>query len=101
MADDLDFGATLRGHSPGQKVFGRYTLRKILGRGGMGIVWLAYDEDLERDIALKFLPEVVAADAQLHDALHRIGAPSFYHSVFFQPLRDAARGVGREGEERG
>lgn len=64
MPDDLDFGATLRGHSPGQKVFGRYTLRKILGRGGMGIVWLAHDEDLEREIALKFLPEVVAADPQ-------------------------------------
>jgi formylglycine-generating enzyme required for sulfatase activity/serine/threonine protein kinase len=64
MADDLDFGATIRGMSPGQKVFGRYTLKKILGRGGMGLVWLAHDEKLDRDIALKFLPELVALDAR-------------------------------------
>jgi hypothetical protein len=28
--------ATLREHGSGQKLFGRYTLIKILGRGGMG-----------------------------------------------------------------
>ena len=62
--DDLDLGATIKGFSPGQKVFNRYTLRKILGRGGMGVVWLAHDGELDRDIALKFLPEVVAMDKQ-------------------------------------
>ncbi len=62
--DDLDIGATIRGFSPGQKAFRRYTLQKILGRGGMGVVWLARDDELERDVALKFLPEVVAMDKQ-------------------------------------
>jgi hypothetical protein len=33
--------ATLRDLVSGQKLFGRYTLIKILGRGGIGVVRLA------------------------------------------------------------
>src|SRR5437868_6217455 len=63
--------ATLREYVSGQKVFGRYTLIKILGRGGMGIVWLARDDELERDVALKFLPDIIVHDRALLDELKR------------------------------
>ncbi|MGA3170719.1 MAG: protein kinase [Chthoniobacteraceae bacterium] len=64
MAEDLDFGVTIQGFAPGQKLSRRYSLNRTLGEGGMGVVWLVRDEELKRDIAMKFLPEMVVRDRE-------------------------------------
>src|SRR5207244_8533371 len=61
----------VREFAKGQKLFNRYTLKHILGRGGMGIVWLARDDVLERDVALKFLPEIIVFDRAMLNDLKR------------------------------
>ncbi|MFE2177231.1 serine/threonine-protein kinase [Kitasatospora sp. NPDC059462] len=47
---------------------GRYRLDEVLGHGGMGEIWKAYDERMERVVVVKF-PQLDAADPQGRDNL--------------------------------
>ncbi len=46
---------------------GRYSLERELGRGGMGVVYLAREVRLDRPVAIKLLPPDFARDARLKD----------------------------------
>ncbi len=46
-------------------LIGRYSLEREVGRGGMGIVFLARDVALDRPIAIKLLPPAMAAKPDL------------------------------------
>jgi len=50
---------------------GRYELIKQLGRGGMGVVYLAKDTQLDEEVALKALPPEVAGDEQVLSDMKR------------------------------
>ncbi len=43
---------------------GRYVVRKPLGRGGMGCVYLAWDDDLRRTVAVKVMHPALASESE-------------------------------------
>ena len=50
---------------------GRYSIDRELGRGGMGVVYLAKEVDLDRLVAIKLLPPERAADPALRERFLR------------------------------
>ena len=49
---------------PTQLLFRRYRIIRQLGRGGMGVVYLAHDSALDVPVAIKLIPDAVANDTE-------------------------------------
>ena len=54
-----------------QAVIGRYSLERELGRGGMGVVYLAREVRLDRQVAIKLLPPEFAENPTLRERFMR------------------------------
>jgi hypothetical protein len=65
-------------------ILGRYRLERRLGAGGFGVVWLAWDEKLEREVAVKVIPgeggagERVEREARAAARLNHPGIVAIY-----------------------
>src|ERR1044072_5951274 len=55
----------------GSTIDGRYTLLRRIGSGGMADVWLAEDQHLQRQVALKILHTRFAQDREFVERFRR------------------------------
>ncbi|WP_437638327.1 serine/threonine-protein kinase [Sorangium sp. So ce854] len=82
-------GATRRIYREGDVIGGKYRLRYVLGEGGMGMVWLARNDVLHIDVAIKFIRrEVNSTEATVRllqeaRAAARIDHPSIVRVLDF------------------
>jgi serine/threonine protein kinase len=60
--DEIEFDITAAGHDLAGRKIGRFEISEMIGRGGMGVVYLARDTRLDRSVAVKSMPVELQAD---------------------------------------
>jgi len=60
--DESDFDDIETGHDLVGQTIGSFEIVEMIGRGGMGVVYLARDTKLKRSVAIKSMPAQLAAD---------------------------------------
>ncbi len=53
------------------KKIGKYEVREELGRGGMGVVYRAYDSMIDREVAIKVISELALEHAEIKERFYR------------------------------
>jgi serine/threonine-protein kinase len=61
-SDFEDKDVVVRDNLVGQRI-GAFEIVKVIGRGGMGVVYLAHDAKLDRSVAIKSMPTGLLADS--------------------------------------
>jgi tetratricopeptide (TPR) repeat protein len=74
---------------------GHYRVLALLGRGAMGEVYLAFDEHLQRKVALKVQPEALAGD---RDRRHHLEREARALGALNHPGIVAVHGIERHGD---
>jgi serine/threonine-protein kinase len=63
QVDENDFDATGTGPDLVGRKIGSYEIGEMIGRGGMGVVYLARDTKLDRSVAIKIMPAELVGDS--------------------------------------
>ncbi|TKJ35283.1 MAG: hypothetical protein CEE38_15765 [Planctomycetes bacterium B3_Pla] len=71
QADESDFEETASGQELVGRKIGSFEIVEVIGRGGMGVVYLAHDTKLDRSVAIKSIPAKLADDSTTRMRFHR------------------------------
>jgi len=93
--------AAPRGHGPGDehRLLGRYIVAEQLGGGGMGMVYAAYDPELDRKVAIKLMRPVASDSASASEGRARLLREAQAMARLSHPNVIAVHDVGTFGEQ--
>ncbi len=70
-AGESDFADIAKGENLIGRKVSSFEIVKVIGRGGMGVVYLAHDTKLDRSVAIKSIPAKLAGDSTAQMRFHR------------------------------